>query len=104
MFFKTGKLYKCPDYFLMIYPTKKEARPAVCRGTAAMSGPGVSVAVNWANYWSRELKCQVRYSMPGEIFMLLKRDGVFLHVLFGDIAGWIIHETWLDIKEAQNEV
>ncbi len=101
--FEVGKLYKCPGYFLLIYPTKEKALHAVGSAGGRRNTPQ-RLAVAEATYWSRELKCQVRYSTPGEIFMFLEKDEIYLHVLFGDAAGWIIHETWLDIKEAQNEV
>ncbi len=40
-------------------------------------------------YTTKEFKCHVRYSEPGEIFMVLEQDEDLLHVLFGDVAGWI---------------
>ncbi len=102
MNFRRGKLYKCPKFFLMVYPSKEKA--AAATRITSVATVSAEVAVNWASFWSYRLNCLVHYGKPGEIFIFLERDGIYLHVLFGDAAGWIIHETWLDIKEAQNEV
>ncbi len=93
-----GKLYKCPVYPLLIYPTKE----------MALTRPGVNPTAGSevARFWSKELNCQVLHSDPGEIFMLLEKDHIFgcCHVLFGDKQGWIICRNWMGIKEARNEV
>ncbi len=107
--FKPGKLYKCPEYFLMIYPSKEKAAACTWAMTARTSARS---AARRSAYWTEQLNCRVDYSKPGEIFMLLERDGIFLHVLFGEkqeagrsgpTLGWIIYKDWLNIVEAQND-
>ncbi len=100
--FKPGKLYKCSEHFLMIYPSKEKA--ALAGGTRARSASVVDVdgplwAAEWANYWSNILYCKVQVSQSNEIFMFLEKDGKYLHVLFGEVQGWIIYENWVKIKE-----
>ncbi len=90
---KPGKLYKCLDHFLMIYLSKEMALRAMRCSEPSTSGADAASAV--AAYWSKELNQQVRYSKPGEVFMFLKKDGDFCHVLFGDKQGWIINRDWL---------
>ncbi len=100
MEFKPGELYKCPEYFLLIYPTKEKVTPAsnaVAARTARRSAAS-RAADREADYWSKELDCQVRFSEPGEIFMVLKNCGETLQVLFGDKQGWIIYRDWLNIE------
>ncbi len=107
--FKPGKLYRCSEYFLLIYPTKEKALHAVGSAGGRRNTPQQLAAAE-ATYWSRELKCQVRYSEPGEIFMFLEQDGDFLRVLFGEnqagersgpTLGWIANREYLGIVEAE---
>ncbi len=113
MEFRPGKLYRCPEYFLMIYPSKEKAisAAATLSGSAApgqLAASGTPSA-EWAKYFSERLNCQVRYSEPGEIFMFLEKHETYLYVLFGKCAGWIINRGWIKIEscapqsaEAQN--
>ncbi len=96
--FGLGKLYKCPEYSLMIYPSKEKAIMAWYHVTdpAYMHQPPA--------FWSITLSCKVHCSRPEEIFMLLEQNYQFLHVLFGDRQGWIVFRDWMNIVEAQNEV
>jgi len=92
--FEEGKLYKCPEYFLIIYPTREKAETET---TAAFA---------WAaRYWSEELGCSVRYSEPNEIFIFLKKEIIeeqkYINVLFGDKQGWIIHKNWMEIERVK---
>ncbi len=95
MKFEVGKLYKCPDYFLMIYPSKEKASSVLGRRTVV-----VGSAEEAAAHWSDQLNCQVRYSEPGEIFIFLGRDREFLNVLFGEKQGWIIFSLQADFRPA----
>ncbi len=118
-----GKLYKTAEYFLLVYPTKEKAALAVeAPATAAFArspsatttiasaamvapaGASSAGATAWGDYWSKQLNCQVCYSELGELFMFLERNGVYLHVLFGDKQGWIIYDSWLHIEEALNGI
>ncbi len=90
---KPGKLYKLPEFYMLVYPSKEKAATAAAE--VLVLGATTDASISFlATYWSRELKCQVRYSIPGEIFMFLGRDGEFLNVLFGDKQGWIIYKGW----------
>jgi len=117
MEFKIGKLYKCSDHLLMIYPTRENAAaaaqaedvPATCEQAAwavawcSAAEQAAAAAVAWAaRYWSEELNCTVCYSEPDEIFIFIKEEIIeehkYLNVLFGDKQGWIICKNWLRIE------
>ncbi len=122
MLFKTGKLYKCPSHFLMIYPTKEKAILASSDPVEdASASPNRYGSEVWVDYLSKKLgscacgagcakrtqclhwaDCQVRYSELGEIFMFLERDRNLFHVLFGDKQGWIINRDWIKIVKGKN--
>ncbi len=106
---KVGQLYKCLNFSLLIYPTIEKLTSA--SGDHSISA-GVHVkelhphntdkAAFWADFWSKELKCQVRFSQPNEIFMFLgrieksgRRNREYGHVLFGEKQGWIIIRNYL---------
>ncbi len=87
----------------MVFPSKEKASEADDH-VASGACPAATLLLNrveWADLWSRELNCQVRLSEPNEIFMFLGRDGNLLHVLFGDVAGWLICKKWLEVVEAR---
>lgn len=83
----------------MIYPSIE---------SAAVREPGESApatartslirADTWAKIWSEELNCKVRFSEPNEVFMCLKEENSFVHVLFGEKQGWIRNESRLKIE------
>jgi len=116
--FEEGKLYKCSDHLLMIYPTRENA--VAGNSVAPLWGYGTTVAAvvaarptavvaahrtelttaAWAAiYWSKKLGCSVSYSEPNEIFIFLKKEIIeeqkYINVLFGDKQGWIICKNWL---------
>ncbi len=118
MDFRPGKLYNCPDYFLLIYPSKEKAMVAITksniRGAAASPGFTELAAMAVSIHWTKELKCHVRYSKPDEVFMFLERDGNcfrssfgdttrvdYFHILFGDKTGWVICADEIRIREVQ---
>ncbi len=98
MKFKPGKLYTCPKFFLMVYPSKEKASSAKPSSIAAAEDDQTLVAYQ-VNYLSTLLNCQVRCSDIGEIFMFLERDDHYLRVLFGEKQGWIIFRDWLGIED-----
>jgi len=113
-----GKLYKCPKYWLLFYPTEDKAWTAtltpdlaplaaaassVPRGTALETAAVAAWAREHAAWWSRKLSCTVRYSEPGEVFLCLENKDKLTHVLFGEKQGWIINKRWLEIEEAVND-
>jgi len=110
MEFKIGKLYKCSDHYILIYPTREKAassgaRPmAAGRSAAASRNSWAAAAVvgQAASYWSEELNCTVRCSEPNEIFIFLKEEIIeeqkYINVLFGDKQGWIVYKDWMKIE------
>ncbi len=117
MKFEVGKLYRCPDYFLMVYPTIEKVRaarngpPGTWRSIDTASwAESVEVAAWKTNFLSREIGCQVHSSEPGEIFMFLKEEhGMFIkeddankyiNILLEEKSGWIIYTDFLGILEA----
>lgn len=100
---KVGKLYKCPEYYLMIYPSAEKASvtaleavaaPVAAAGVAAVAATPVAAAVQWAAvWWSNILNCKVRFSEPGEVFMCLKQQGKHVYVLFGEKKVGLLQKT-----------
>lgn len=85
--FEVGKLYKCPEYYLLSYPNEEiatDAQPAA---------PTLRVAEYWLEYYNCRTK--VRYINPNDIFMCLKLDKEVMQVLCGEHVGWILIEDWL---------
>jgi len=112
--FKTGKLYKCSECLLIIYPTREKATVAAMMTIRAQGTPWAATARTSldpslvsmaASYWSKELNCTVRYSEQNEIFIFLKEEIIeeqkYLNVLFGDKQGWIVWKNWLEITKAK---
>jgi len=106
MDFEVGKLYKCAERYLVIYPTIKKAMRSK-RGSIIFDPDNI------VNFWSKRLKCTVCYSKPDEIFLFLeeknKRDEIFLYALFSDKQGWIRRDDypgfstpWIEIVEKVN--
>jgi len=110
MRFEVGKLYKCSDHYILIYPTREKAASSSAVWTVA--GRSASASRNswaaaataaWAaSYWSEELGCSVRCSEPNEIFIFLKEEIIeeqkYINVLFGDKQGWIVYKDWMEIE------
>ncbi len=91
MIFKPGKLYRFSDeYSVRVFPTKELANMPASNAPSSVQ----------EEYWAKRAKCQLRFGEPGDIFMLLKRDGRFLHILLGEKEGWISYIKWgrVDIK------
>ncbi len=93
----------------MVFPSKEKASAAADRTLAGAylaspaSDSNRAHRADWAAHWSKILNCQVRYSIPGEVFMVLEKDEIFLHVLFGKKQGWIVYKDWLKIVGAQEK-
>ena len=101
---KIGKLYKCPDRYLLIIPTREIADRLQVEG-GTMVGPPRSVtraAATQAYYWSKKLSCTVRFSEPNEVFLCLDdQEGEYIHGLFGEKQGWITNKSWLKIERVK---
>jgi len=97
-----GKLYRYPEYHLMVYPSIQIA----VRAGRVQPAPAPTLRdASWrAHYWSKRLNCTVRYSEPNEIFMVVdhekeKDDTDFYHVIFGEIQGWMIVDDCMKIEK-----
>jgi len=101
-----GKLYRCEEYYLILFPDQKAAAgdPAPC---AASGHPPEAGAV--AAYWSKRLGKPVGYTEKNVPFLVLSREEAplplrsreeaYIEVLAGDRKGWIILGDWLNLKE-----
>ena len=100
MNFETGKLYKCSDYYLLVYPSAEKAS-TMASWANAYATPGW--AEHYVNYWSKELNCQVRCLDPGDPMLFIeetKIDGrTYFRFLFPEFEGWINWNNWLNFKE-----
>ncbi len=104
--FKPGKLYRSPKLFLYIYPSKEKAiaigSASWYASVAAQAHRASSAEVSTAEaYWSEQFGFQIHMSRPGDIFMFLERNGVYLHVLFGEKQGWIIFKQFAGLVPAE---
>jgi len=102
--FEIGKLYKCPEYYLLIYSTtlgSPRRLTSISRLSKGNRGPIPRIV----QYWSDILGCTVRCSEPNEIFVFLKEEIIkgerYINVLFGDKQGWIVCKNWLEIRKAE---
>ena len=103
MKFIQSKLYKCLEYYLLVYPTVEKAvaaRVPAHHGTIASTTPG-----HWADYWSKRLDCQVRYSNPEDPMLFMEETKIgqerFLRFLLPGFEGWIVWRDWLEFEEVK---
>ena len=97
-----GKLYRCEEYYLMLYPDKETAAvaAATAAGTsAAAAAEAAAVAAAAAAYWSKRSRKPVSFTEKNVPILVLNSKGKYIEVLAGDRKGWIISESWLHIKE-----
>ena len=107
MFLEIGRLYRHPRYYFLVYPSIRIATKS-SEGhffdSAGLTPEWSRFVVNfWAQRFSREFDCTVRYSKPNEVFMVVdhekrKNDFNCYHVIFGKIQGWIIFYNWMKIE------
>ena len=91
-----GSLYTVKKYFWLLFPTKEIAADTNCVAAAAIHR--ASLAAESADYWSRQLKCEVTYFSRDSIIVFLEEEGKYKKVLTSDgMIGW----TWF--IESYNE-
>jgi hypothetical protein len=104
---EVGKLYRCSEYFLLLFPDKETAAPeqlddglvlATATATATLAAAAIEAA-----YWSEKIDKPVSYCNPQTPLLVLSVKEQYIEVLAGDKVGWIINEDWLNIKEIVNE-
>ena len=85
-----GSLYKVKKFFWFLFPTKAAAVAAYAARDPAAAATAFFAA---ADYWSRQLKCEVTYFSQDSIIVFLEEDGKYKKVLTSDgRIGW----TWCD--------
>ena len=90
-----GSLYTVKKYFWLLFPTKEIAADTNCEADAALP---LALAAESADYWSRQLKCEVTCFYRDSIIVFLEEDGKYKKVLTSDgRIGW----TWF--IESYNE-
>ena len=95
MMLEVGKLYRCSEYFLSLFPNKETAATA----HAATTAGGTAEADATCAYWTRKLGKPVSFCDPETPLLVLSIKEEYIEVLAGDKVGWIINEDWLNIKE-----
>ena len=103
---EVGKLYRCSEYFLSLFPNKETAATAHAATTAggtaeaaASADGGTAEADATCAYWTRKLGKPVSFCDPETPLLVLSIKEEYIEVLAGDKVGWIINEDWLNIKE-----
>jgi hypothetical protein len=95
---KVGKLYRCSEYFLSLFPDKEAAAASPQCGSADAGS-----AAAYASAWSRELGKPVIYAEKNIPLLVLNNREKYVEVLAGDRKGWIIFNDYLNIKEIVDE-
>ena len=105
MKFVQGNLYKCPEYYLLVYPTLEKAVADGRAPGSVSAGGDAAGAAYWANHWSKKLNCKVRYSNPEDPMLFLEETKIdqerFLRFLLPGFEGWIVWREWLKIEEVK---
>ncbi|RJQ25428.1 hypothetical protein C4565_08385 [Candidatus Parcubacteria bacterium] len=114
--FHVGKLYRCPEFCLLVYPTAKKARiadnaigaiPGALVGNSLETLPiqyQYSNMLTKISYWSEKFRCQLRHTNPDDVFLFLgksfvpKTGQVFLKFLFGNFEGWVIQKDYVKFE------
>jgi hypothetical protein len=96
-------LYEIKKWYWLLFPSKDIAAEADARAARLTVADAAAVvfehlAVSCADYWCRELNCNVSFIELNSMFMLLEKDGKYYKVLStSGSMGWIIYpenEAW----------
>ncbi len=90
---KVGKLYRCSEYFLLLFPDKETAS-----GIGAAFATSSTRAAAIALYWS-EFDKPVIYCNPETPLLVLSADKKYVEVLADNQKGWFLNKDSLNIKE-----
>ena len=91
---EVGKLYRCSEYFLLLFPDKDTADAAVAPFAASPIG-----AAYWTRELARKLGNPVSYCNPQTPLLVLSVKEKYIEVLAEDKRGWIINMDRLEIKD-----
>jgi hypothetical protein len=108
---EVGKLYRCSEYFLSLFPNKETAATAaisypmlaIARQAAATAAGGTAEAAATCAYWTRKLGKPVSFCDPETPLLVLSIKEEYIEVLAGDRKVWIINDDWLKIKEIADD-
>jgi len=98
-----GKLYKVNNYYWILFPkphTKVISLMTILRVSDILE------AEKYSYFFSEYFKCNVSFTEPNSLFMLLEQDGNFYKILSVDEQiGWIyLDNEWMkDIEEVKAE-
>ena len=82
---KIGSLYTVKKYFWLLFLIKDVVFAAVDNGFNTLYEVEL-----WADYWSRQLKCEVTYFSPETLVVFLEENGKHKKVLTSDgRIGWV---------------
>ena len=108
--FKPGSLYRAPEHYFYLYPTKKKAvgSPATMPVNIG-SQQGISPET-WTEVISIALKCKVGFLNKNELFFVLEKvEGIVYAQLQVKILlssngkiGWINVDEWIVFKEEKH--
>jgi len=86
-----GSLYEIKKRYWFVYPDQVAANRATNLDPSNDFVAVLSNPVNWSEFWSGILKCEVPYISPKDLFCLLEREDNFCKVLSnkGEL-GWIV--------------
>jgi len=101
---EVGKLYRCSEYFLSLFPNKETAATAANGAADPASVPAAAASTSaHAAYWSRKLGKPVIYADKNIPLLVLNTEGEYVEVLAGDKVGWAICQDWLNIQEITDD-
>jgi len=104
-----GKLYRCEEYFLMLYPDCETAAGPALAGAPVHERSGRLIGRNVAEaaaaYWSNRSGKPVSFlekNMP-LLVLSFKGKGKYIEVLAGDKKGWIVN-PYCEIRYLLEEI
>jgi len=103
---EVGKLYRCSEYFLLLFPDKDTADAAVaalCQCTTPDPDASPIGAAYWTREVARKLGKPVSYCNPETPLLVLSVKEQYIEVLAGDKKGWFINMDWLNIQEIADD-
>lgn len=98
-----GKLYLFNQYYWILFPYDNKPPTKVISLMTILRVSDVLEAEKYSYFFSEYFKCNVSFTVPSSLFMLLEQDGNFYKILSADEQiGWIyLDNEWMkDIEEA----
>lgn len=114
-----GKLYYCPNWDLLVFPTLKDAKLQMASEGNARKSVIAPMhlrkrALNLSvSLWTKNLDCQVRFHMSPKPFMYLDQkknktekdwEVLFVKGLFADCIGWIMPRSVSNFAEYKHDL